>query len=193
MKGSIIGVPLLVCAVSTAFGAPFAYELNEAHTDVTFRINHAGFTMKHGSFANISGTLNLDADHLDASAVEVTVAINSISTNHAKRDHDLQAANWLDAVQYPAMHFVSNKVTFMGTNKLDVAGTLSLHGVTKPLILHATVNRIGSSPFGGAQTAGFSATATLKRSEYGIKELIPMIGNEVTIEIDAEFAVPKTS
>jgi polyisoprenoid-binding protein YceI len=80
----------------------------------------------------------------------------------------------------------------MGTNKLDVAGTLSLHGVTKPLILYATVNRIVSSPFGGAQTAGFSATATLKRSEYGIKELIPMIGNEVTIEIDAEFAVPKT-
>jgi len=194
MKVDPICIALLACAASTAFAAPIAYELKKDHTDVTFRINHAGFTMKHGSFADVSGTLNLDADNLDASSVEVTVAINSIATNQGKRDHDLQAPNWLDAVQYPTMHFVSTKVVRRGTNKLDVAGTLTLHGVAKPLTLHATVNRIGTSPFGGgAQTAGFSVTGTLKRSDYGIKELIPVIGDEVAIEIDAEFAVPKAS
>ena len=71
------------------------------------------------------------------------------------------------------MHFLSTKVVQTGTNKLDVTGTLTLHGITKPLVLHATVNRVGPSPFGNAPTAGFSATGTLQRSEYGIKELIP--------------------
>jgi polyisoprenoid-binding protein YceI len=119
------------------------------------------------------------------------VPINSISTNLVKRDHDLQDHNWLDAVQYPEMHFVSTKVVRRGKNKLDVTGNLTLHGVTKPLTLHTTVNRIGNTPFGGAQTAGFSATGTLKRSDYGIRELLPMIGDDVAIEIDAEFQVPK--
>jgi polyisoprenoid-binding protein YceI len=191
MRICTIGIPLLLCAASSAFAVPMAYELNKDHTDVTFRISHAGFTMKHGSFADMSGALKLDADHLDGSSVEVTVSINSIATNHEKRDHDLQSAKWLDAVQYPAMHFVSTKVVQTGANKLDVTGTLTLHGITKPLVLHATVNRISPSPFGNAQTAGFSATGTLNRSDYGIKELIPMIGDEVVIEIDAEFAVPK--
>jgi polyisoprenoid-binding protein YceI len=193
VKVGIIGITLLACATSTAFAAPSAYELNKDHTDVTFRINHAGFTMKHGSFADISGTLKLDADHLDASSVDVTVAIDSIGTNQAKRDHDLQSDKWLDAVQYPTMHFVSTRVVRKGANKLDVAGTLTLHGVSRPLVLHATVNRIGASPFGGTQTAGFSATGTLKRSDYGIQGLIPMIGDDVAIEIDAEFAVPKAT
>jgi polyisoprenoid-binding protein YceI len=193
VKVGNIAITLLAFAASTAFAAPIAYELNKDHTDVTFRINHAGFTMKHGSFADISGTLKLDADHLDASSVDITVAIDSIATNHAKRDQDLQSAKWLDAVQYPSMHFVSTKVARKGANKLDVAGTLTLHGVSRPLVLHATVNRIGASPFGGTQTAGFSATGTLKRSDYDIKGLIPMIGDEVAIEIDAEFAVPKAT
>ena len=188
----IVCIPLLACAAS-AYAAPTAYVLKEDHTDVTFRISHAGFTMKHGSFGKMAGTLNLDSDHLEASSVDVTVAINSISTNHAKRDSDLQSDKWLDAAQYPAMHFVSTKVTRFGTDKIDVAGTLTLHGISKPLVLHATVNRIGASPFGNAQTAGFSATGSLKRSDYGINQLIPMIGDDVTIEIDAEFGVPKTN
>ncbi len=192
MKIGILGIALPLCAAS-AFAAPLAYELKRDHTDISFKISHAGFTMKHGSFADISGTLNFDADHLDASYVEVTVAINSILTNHAKRDHDLQGPNFLDAVQYPTMHFASTKVVETGTNKLDVIGTLTLHGVTKPLTLHATVNRIGPSPFGNAQTVGFSATGTLNRSDFGIKASLPMIGDEVAIDIDAEFAVPKAN
>jgi polyisoprenoid-binding protein YceI len=105
LKAIMIGIPLLVCAAPTAFAAPVAYQLKTDHTDVTFRIDHAGFTMKHGWFTDIFGTLNLDANHLDASSVDVTIAMNSIATNHEKRDHDLQSPNFLDAVQFPTMHF----------------------------------------------------------------------------------------
>jgi len=191
MKIATLGKALLICWASNALAATNEYQLKKDHTDVSFRISHAGFTMKHGSFADISGILNLDADHLDASSVDVTVAINSIATNDERRDRDLRSARFLDADQYPTMHFASKKVVQTGKNRIDVTGLLTLHGVTKPLILHATVNRLGPSPFGNAQTAGFSATGNLKRSDYGISGLIPIIGDEVVIEIDAEFAVPK--
>ena len=191
-KGSLF-IACLVSWACTALGGQTAYELKRDHTDITFRINHAGFSMKHGSFGDVSGILNLDADHLDASSVDVTVAIKSIATNDEKRDGDLRSSKFLDADQYPNMHFASSRVVQTGANTIDVTGTLSLHGISKPLVLHATVNRIGPSPFGNALTAGFSATGTLKRSDYGITGLIPMIGDEVDIEIDAEFVVPKAN
>jgi polyisoprenoid-binding protein YceI len=183
----MLGVLLCLCMPPGLVAAPIAYELNQDHTDVTFQINHAGFSMKHGSFAKMSGTLNLDSEHLDASSVDVSVAVPSIATNHEKRDQDLQRDTWLDAAKYPVMHFVSTKVVQTGPNKLEVSGVLSLHGVTKPLVLHTTINRIGPSPFGNVETAGFSATATLKRSGFGINAFIPMIGDDVVIEIAAEF------
>ncbi len=191
MKILMFAIPLLLGAPCSAWAAPITYALKPDHTDVTFKINHAGFTMKHGWFSEMSGTLNLDADHLDASSVDVTVVTTSIRTNHEKRDADLQSPGFLDAARYPTMHFVSTRVAQVAPDKLEVIGTLTLHGVEKPLVLHATVNRVGPSPFGNAPTAGFSATAILKRSDYGISGMIPMIGDEVVIEIDAEFAVPR--
>jgi len=174
---------------SHAWAAPVSYELNKDHTDVTFTINHAGLSMKHGSFSEVSGNLQLDADHLEASSVQITVAVKSIYTSHVKRDQDLQSAQFLDVSAFPTMYFVSKKVTSVGASKLDVTGDLTLHGITRPLVLHATINKIGKSPFGGTQTAGFTVTGALKRSDFGITTLVPLIGDEVSIVIDTEFAV----
>jgi polyisoprenoid-binding protein YceI len=191
MKLPSLAVPLLAVGISTAWAAPTAYELNTTHTDVTFTISHAGFTMKHGSFVDVTGTLQLDPDHLDASSVDVTVPIKSVYTGHAKRDQDLQTPLFLDAAHFPTMHFVSTRVTVVGPSTLDVTGDLTLHGVTRQIVLHSKVNLIGKSPFGGGQTAGFTAEGALKRSDYGMKEGIPMIGDDIAIVIDAEFAVPR--
>jgi polyisoprenoid-binding protein YceI len=188
---AIMGTLLAVYSASSASSAPVTYELNQDHVDVAFRINHAGFTMKHGSFSGISGALKLDAEHIEGSSVDITIAVNSIATNNAKRDQMLQSSRFLDAAQYPTMHFVSTKVVQQGSGMLDVVGDLTLHGVTKPLTLHAKVNKIGKSPFGNKQTAGFSATGTLNRTDFGIAAMVPMIGDQVELDIDAEFAVPK--
>jgi polyisoprenoid-binding protein YceI len=177
--------------LSSAWAAPVAYELNKDHTDVTFTINHAGLSMKHGSFGDVSGKLQLDTERLSASTVEVTVAVNSIYTSHVKRDQDLQSEQFFDAAHFPTMHFVSTKVAAISAAELDVTGDLTLHGVTLPLVLHARINNIGKSPFGGVQTAGFTAVGTLKRSDFGIKTMIPLIGDDVSLTIDTEFAVPQ--
>ena len=89
------------------------------------------------------------------------------------------------------MHFVSTKVTIVNPTNLDITGDLTMHGITRPLVLHARINMIGKSPFGGAQSAGFTAVGTLKRSDFGIKSMLPLIGDEVSIAIDTEFAIPQ--
>jgi polyisoprenoid-binding protein YceI len=187
MKSAILCGLVLGCSAPGAWAATSTYDLNKDHTDVSFRISHAGFTLKHGEFADISGTLQLDSDHLEASSVDVSVVAASIWTNHAKRDQVLQGTDFLDGAHFPALHFVSTHVVQTAPGKLDVTGTLTLRGVSRPLVLHASVNRIGISPFGNTPAAGFTATGTLKRSDYGMDAMIPMIGDEVQIDIDAEF------
>ena len=135
--------------------------------------------------------LKLDVDHIDSSTVDVAVTINSVATGNAKRDQMLQSSTFLDARQFPFMHFLSNQVVQQGPDELDVEGVLTLHGISKPLTLHAKVNKIGPSPFGKKQTARLSATGTLNRSDFGVAAMVPLIGDQVELDIDVEFAVPK--
>jgi len=188
MRLAIALSAILVVTTPVAWSAPVTYTMNRDHTDLSFEIDHAGFSMKHGWFTDLNGTLKLDSERLDASSVDITVGAGSIATNHELRDRELRGKGFLDAEQFPTLRFVSTKVTRTGPEALDVLGVLTLHGVSKPLLLHVRVNRLAISPFTKLPAAGFSAEGTLKRSEYGILTLIPLLGDEVKIGIDAEFS-----
>jgi len=179
----------LVCGAASA--ATVRYTLNKDHTDVVFEISHVGFSNKHGWFRDISGSLELDADKPENSTVTVTINAVSIDTNHAKRDQDLTGATFLDTAKFPQMTFVSTGVTRTGAETADITGLLTLHGMTKPLVLHARLNRMAPNPFDHTPTAGFTARGALKRSDYGMTTFIPVIGDEVSIVIDAEFSGAK--
>jgi polyisoprenoid-binding protein YceI len=184
---------LILAAVSLApqvDAASLDYHLEKTHVDVLFAIDHLGFTQKHGSFRDVDGTLTCDPQDIAACQVEIVVRTQSIDTALEARDNDLKGDKFLDVAKYPEMRFVSRKVSRAGTNGLRVEGELTLHGVTKPLILDATLNKVGPNPFDKKPTLGFSAHGTLKRSDFGISFMIPMIGDEVTITIDAEFNRP---
>jgi polyisoprenoid-binding protein YceI len=172
---------LLICA------ALAAYQLEKTHVDLLFSINHAGFTEKHGSFRDLDATLQYDSDHPDKSQLSVTVKTNSIDTSFPARDKDLQSDKFFDVARYPEMRFVSTKVTSGVDGALTVEGNLTLHGVTKPLTLHAKLNKAAPNPFDQKPTLGFSATGTLKRSDFGMSTAVPIIGDLVTLTIDAEF------
>ena len=179
-------------AVTPALAEPKMLTLNKDHTDVVFEIDHAGFSMKHGWFREMSGTLSFDEKHWESSTVDVTIKTGSIDTNHQERDKDLSGPKFLDAVNFPNMHFVSTKVTRTGDHTLDIEGNLTLHGVTRPLVLHAVLNKAAPNPFSHAPTLGFTANAALKRSDFGVAAGIPLIGDTVSMKIDAEFDEPKT-
>ena len=166
------------------------YHLEKTHVDLLFSIDHAGFTEKHGSFRELDATLNYDAQKPENSQISVTVSMDSVDTGFPARDTDLKSAKFLDVAKYPEMRFVSTKVTVDADQSLRIDGQLTLHGVTKPVTLHAKLNKAAPNPFDKRPTLGFSATGSLKRSDFGISTYLPMIGDVVTLTIDAEFNRP---
>jgi polyisoprenoid-binding protein YceI len=166
------------------------YHLEKTHVDLLFTINHAGFTEKHGSFRDLDATLEYDPSNPANDRVTVTVKTDSLDTANAARDADVKGEKFLDVAKYPEMRFVSTKVTREPDQSLRIDGELTLHGVTKPVTLHAKLNKAAPNPFDKRPTLGFSATGLLKRSDFGIATYIPVIGDAITLTIDAEFNRP---
>ena len=191
MLNSTIAAAALALAAAPAVAAPAAYQLNKDHTDVTFTVNHLGFSLKHGWFRDLSGVLTIDPAAPEGGKLDVAIKTASVDTNHAQRDKDITAPGWLDAAKFPEIRFVSTKLARTGADTAEVTGDLTLHGVTRPVTLQVKLNKSGSNPFSGQPTLGFTATGALKRSDYGMTQFIPMIGDAVDIVIDAEFSAPK--
>jgi polyisoprenoid-binding protein YceI len=189
LRFSLSGVALALVA-SSAIGAPETYQLEKTHVDLLFAINHAGFSQKHGSFRQLDATLLYDAQKPEASQVKVTVKTDSLDTGFADRDRDVKGPMFLDTAKYPEMTFTSTKVTRTGEKTLKVQGDLTLHGVTRPIVLDAVLNQVGPNPFDKRPTVGFSASGSMRRSDFGMGTYVPVIGDEVTITIDAEFNHP---
>ena len=164
-----------------------AYKVEPGHTRVAFAVNHMGFSTWFGDFTHASGALTLDPKNPAKSQVEVSVPTGSISTTNTVLDGELKAADWLDAGKFPAMTFKSTKITVTGPGKADVAGELTLHGVTKPVVLHATFNGAGMNPLDKHYTVGFEVRGQIKRSEFGVTKYVPLIGDNVELIISAPF------
>jgi polyisoprenoid-binding protein YceI len=191
MQRHVLPIALIAfgTAVSPVAGAE-TYRIEKTHADLLFSIDHAGFTQKHGSFREFDGSLVYDAAKPENSTVDVTVKTDSLDTALPARDKDVKGETFLDTARYPEMRFVSTKVTAVA-QELRIEGNLTLHGVTKPITLNARLNKAGPNPFDQRPTLGFSATGSLKRSDFGMTQYIPVVGDVVKIQIDAEFNRPK--
>lgn len=182
----------LAVAAAPAFAAPATYKLDATHTQVVFGWNHLGFSNPVAQFGQLEGTLRFDPDAPTQSSVEVTIALDSVNSNVAKLDEHLRGAEYFDVAKHPVATFKSTKVTQgSAPDKLKVDGELSLHGVTRPIVLDVTINKVGPYPMRDAHAAGFDATATLKRSEFGIDKLVPMISDDIKIHITTEAIAAK--
>jgi polyisoprenoid-binding protein YceI len=180
---------LLAVAFALASAPAFAttYTLDPNHTQVQFVWNHFGFTNLTAQFGKIEGTLEFDAADPTKSSVTATIAIDSVNSNVKKLDGELVGADYFDAAKYPTATFKSTRVEKGALpDHLKVTGDLSLHGVTKSVTLDVTVVKVGDHPMRKAPAAGFGATTTLKRSDFGITKYVPMVGDEVKINIVSE-------
>jgi polyisoprenoid-binding protein YceI len=174
----------LACATAPAFAG--TYTLDPTHTEVIIGWNHFGFSNPTASFSKIDGTLEFDQANPTKAAVNVTIPISSVDSHVAKLDGHLQSPDFFDAAKYPNATFKSTKVEAEGANKLKVTGDLSLHGVTKPVVLDVTINKVGEHPMRKAAAAGFDATTTIKRSEFGISKYVPMVSDDISVRITTE-------
>lgn len=174
-----------------AQAAPVTYQLDPDHTMVLFSWSHFGYSNPTADIGIASGTLVFDEQNPAKSSVEVSMPLAKLDTHVAALDEHLKQADFLDATKYPVMTFKSTSVVPEGGKHFRVTGNLTAHGVTKPVTLEATLNRVGPHPMSKAQSIGFDATTTFKRSDFGVGAYVPMVGDELTVRITTEGSVPK--
>ena len=194
-----IVLPLFAALFFTpALAQAATWKIDPNHSSVRFEIRHF-FSKVQGQFNQLSGTIDYDPAKPTESKVETRIVTTSIDTNNEKRDDHLRSADFFDVATYPELIFTSTKVE---TTKdgLKVTGDLTLHGVTKPVVLDVIVMGMGTHPnIPGGQVAGFSARTKIDRKDFGIKwnkvfdSGDSLLGDEVDIalEIEAVNAPPK--
>jgi polyisoprenoid-binding protein YceI len=165
------------------------YTFEPQHTQGVIRWNHLGFANPTAQFNNVEGTLEFDQADPTRSSVMVTIPLTSMSTGVPDLNDDFRSSDFFDFAKFPTATFKSSRVEKGATpDTLKVAGDLSLHGITKPVALDVTINKIGTNPRNHVPTVGFEAMATLKRSDFGLGLYVPQVSDEVQIHITAEAA-----
>ncbi|WP_224248049.1 YceI family protein [Hyalangium gracile] len=190
-KSAIAAVVL--AAPSLALAAN--YTIDTSHSSANFTIKHMMVSNVKGNFSNVTGTVNVDDKDITKSTVEATIDATTINTNDAKRDGHLKSPDFFDVAKYPTITFKSKKVEKAGDNKLKVTGDLSMHGVTKEVVLDVDgPTKEVKNPFSGTPTAGLTATTKINRKDYGLnwnKALEAggvLVGDEVAVTLEIELA-----
>ncbi|ATE70585.1 YceI family protein [Lysobacter capsici] len=191
MKRILLAAALGLAFAGTASAAALTYKIDPNHTDVVASWSHFGFSNPVAHFGKVDGSITYDPAKPAASKVEVTIPLDGLDSHVADFDEHLKSADFFDAAKYPTITFKSTKVEAAGAKKLKVTGDLTVHGVTKPAVLDVTVNKIGEQPMAKRAAAGFDATTTLKRSDFGIAKYVPNVSDEIKIRITTEAIVPK--
>lgn len=193
VTGALAAIALVWAAFSTAAlaeDAPTAesgtFAIDESHVHAAFKVSHLGFSETIGGFDKISGSFTLDADNLSASTVSVTIDTASVDSGWDARDEHLRGDDFFKVEEFPDMTFASTSVEPTGDTTAKVTGDLTMLGQTHPVTLDVTFNQAGKHPFSGKYVAGFSATGSLDRTQWGMEYGVPAIGKDIDLMIQAE-------
>lgn len=176
----------LSLAPASAFAAPITYTFDTVHSRLTFYVSHLGFSNSVGQLSVAPGTFVFDTADWSKGQVTATLPADSLAFGDAKWDAHIKGADFLDAAKFPSISFTATKVTQTGTNTGTLTGELTVHGVTKPVTLQLRLNGAGPHPFYKVPGIGFTATGTLKRSDFGVAAYIPMVGDELEVRLEVE-------
>lgn len=184
-----IWAAILVSGLCSASGSAMAadtYRLEPTHSSATIYYAHFGLSRPSIKIIGATGSVVLDTDTPANSTVEASLPMAALTSGLPKFDDDLKGPHYFDVVQYPAATFRSTKVELTGETTANVTGDLSVHGITKSIVLAVTFNRKTFNPALFKTGVGFSATAHLKRSDFGLTNLEPILGDDIDLDIEAE-------
>jgi polyisoprenoid-binding protein YceI len=189
-----LSIASVACAQAIELGkpdvklaAPGAYTLDKGHANVVFSVNHLGYSGYIGRFNGLDASLQFDPKNPEKSELSVTIDAASIDTNHAELEQKLRSDAFFNVEKHPKITFKSTKITQKSAIAGLVTGDLTLLGVTKEVSLATRFNGAGVNPFSKKPVLGFSATAKIKRSDFGLSAYVPAVGDEVSLTIEAEF------
>ena len=187
MKKLAILTGIVALAAPLALAQTSTWVSDPNHSEVDFAISHMSISKVHGRFGNVNATIQYDPADVSKSSVNVTIDVSTVDTGVQGRDNDIKGAAYFDVANFPKATYTSTSVAKSGSH-LTINGNLTLHGVTKPVVLDVDTISPPVTARGKVHT-GFSATATIDRTDFGIGSKTPaaMLGDEVqlTIELDA--------
>lgn len=189
-----LAILTVACGLASLPALADTYALDKQHTEVRFSWNHLGLSRQSGRFLDVDGKLEFDPEQPAASQLDVTIRIASIFTGVKELDGGLKSKEFLDAAEYPKATFHSTGVLPTGEKTAQVTGDLTLAGKTNPVVLDVKWNFIGEHPLSKINPVytdlyytGFSASAVLRRSDWGITRTIPFVSDEIQLTIEAEL------
>jgi polyisoprenoid-binding protein YceI len=189
MRRFALSAVIFVLAAFTAAAQTSTWIPDKAHSEVDFSVLHMSLSNVHGRFGNVGGSITINDADVTKSTVNVTIDVTAVDTGQTARDNDLKSANFFDVAQFPAATFVSTSVARNGSG-LTVVGNLTVHGVTKPVTLQVE-GPTGPLPGMDKKThAGYSATTTIDRTDFGIGTKYPaaMLGDQIKLNIELDVA-----
>jgi polyisoprenoid-binding protein YceI len=189
-----ISVATLAATLSLpAAGATSTWQIDPNHSAAQFAVRHLAISTVRGAFTKVNGTIQLDDKDISKSSVNVTIEADSVDTRVPNRDKDLRSDHFFDVEKYPTITFKSTKVDQVEPGKLKVTGDLTIHGVTKPVVLDVEGPTAAVKDPWGNQRAAANATTKINRQDFGVKWNATMdggglvVGDDVAITIDVEM------
>jgi polyisoprenoid-binding protein YceI len=186
-------VIILFAAVAMAASAAAQtgnWQIDPAHSSAQFSVRHLGVSTVRGAFMKVSGSAKYDAADPSKGSLDATIEATSVDTRVEMRDNDLRSPNFLDVAKYPTITFHSKQTKAAGAGKLQITGDLTIHGVTKEVVLDVDGPTAPIKDPWGNQRFGASATTKIKRQDFGVNGAPGIVGDEITITIDAELIQP---
>ena len=181
-----------VAADEAGLGIPSGdYELDATHGYITFSYSHLGFSNPEVGFNDFSVGLKLDSWAPQNSKLTVAIKAASVDSRVAEFDTHLIGADYFDVAAHPEITFVSEGIEMTGEQTANIADTLTIKGVSKPVVLAATLNKAGMHPLQKRPALGVSARAQIQRSEWGLAKYVPMVSDAVELRIEVELVQSK--
>ena len=186
MKNILLAASIALATATSAFAAD-SYKVDASHAQIVFSYSHLGFSTTYGMFSGFNGSATLDEANIANSSIKIEIQVADMLTGWEARDNHFKAGDFFNVAEFPAVTFTSTTVEATGEKTAKITGDLTILGETKPVTLDATLNKIGTNPLNGKGWAGFDATTTLTRSEWGLGRFAPNVSDEVNLVISLEL------
>jgi polyisoprenoid-binding protein YceI len=190
MKNFLLTAAMGVMFTTAAQAEPVAYMLDASHSQIVFSYDHLGFSTTTGMFSGFEGTIELDAENPAESSVKVSFPAQSLITGWPAREAHFLTEEFFGADANPLVTFTSTGIEVTGDNTGLITGDLIMNGITKSVVLDATMNQLADHPMANMPWAGFDATTTLLRSDFDMGQFAPFVGDEIAINISIEAMAP---
>ena len=196
MSRLLLVITAAIAFTASAFAQAKTWQIDPNHSSAQFSVRHLGISTVRGAFTKVSGTATYDPADPSKDTIEVTIDANSVDTRVERRDNDLRSPNFFDVAKFPTLTFKSKQVEAAGPGKLKITGDLTIHGVTKEVVLDVDGPSAPVQDPKGNSHMGASASTKVNRMDFGVSGASAVVGNDVPITIDVELisaAAPATA